>query len=81
MYVTELRGCQLLCSSAPGGRLGLLAVGRGGTEEETPRSHLRPAARRRLHPLAAAGGPVMMPRPLLARRGLFPSLYLLLATH
>lgn len=65
--VTELRGCQLLCSSAPGGRLGPLAVGRGSAEEETPGSHLRPTAWCRLHPPAAARGPLVRPRPLLDR--------------
>lgn len=66
--VTELRVCQLLCSPDSGGRLGLLVVGRGSAEEETPGSHLRPAAWCRLHPPAAKGGPVVRPRPLLARQ-------------
>lgn len=52
---SELCGCQFLCSSAPGGRLGVVPVERRCPEEEAPGAHLHPAASRRLHPPPTAG--------------------------
>lgn len=53
--IPELCGCQFLCSSAPGGRLGVVPVERRRPEEEAPRAHLRPAASCCLHPPPPAG--------------------------